>query len=156
MPRTIDNDETIDDRPMKIFLVLPYVSKTVEEFGINLTRMVESTFDSVKFHVVFKAPREIRQLFHYKDVIPKMMQSCVVYRIYCNSCESSYIGRTTRHLRTRIDEHKKGEGGEYDPISGKAEDHATVYNHQIDLQHDIDNEDVKIIAKADTNNKLAI
>lgn len=85
-----------------------------------------------------------------------MMQSNVVYRIYCKSCPFSYIGKTTRHLQTRINEHKKGEGGEYDPVSGTAEDHATVYNHQINFQHVIDYDGTKILARADNDFKLHI
>ena len=39
-----------------------------------------------------------------KDVLPVYKQSSVLYRFTC-SCDSSYIGRTTRTLQTRIDEH---------------------------------------------------
>ena len=32
-------------------------------------------------------------------------QQCVVYEFQCNSCDSNYIGYTSRHLHLRIDEH---------------------------------------------------
>lgn len=33
-------------------------------------------------------------------------QQCVVYEYQCNSCDSNYIGYTSRHLHLRIEEHK--------------------------------------------------
>ena len=33
-------------------------------------------------------------------------QRCVVYEFQCNSCDSNYIGYTSRHLHLRIEEHK--------------------------------------------------
>jgi len=125
-------------------------------------RLVESAFNSIKFNVVFKVPREIRKLFHYKDPIPKMMNANVIYRIYCNTCKSSYIGKTIRHLRTRVNEHKKGKGCESDTETGTSEDTSTVYNHEhqtidgVAILHDVDYEGTKILARADNDFKLKI
>ena len=33
-------------------------------------------------------------------------QQCVVYEFQCNSCDSNYIGYTSRHLHLRIEGHK--------------------------------------------------
>ena len=33
-------------------------------------------------------------------------QQCVVYEYQCNSCDSNYIGYTSRHLHLRIEKHK--------------------------------------------------
>ena len=35
------------------------------------------------------------------------MKSFLVYKFCCTSCGSSYIGETTRHFKTRIEEHIK-------------------------------------------------
>ena len=36
--------------------------------------------------------------------MPKYLRSFVAYRVTCLSCNTSYIGETTRHLTTRIKE----------------------------------------------------
>ena len=41
-----------------------------------------------------------------KPPVPMPMRSRVVYKITCPGCESSYVGQTVRHLKTRIAEHK--------------------------------------------------
>ena len=37
--------------------------------------------------------------------MPKYLRSFVVYRFTCLGCNASYIGETTQHLTTRIEEH---------------------------------------------------
>jgi len=41
-----------------------------------------------------------------KPPVPKLLRSRVVYKITCPGCESSYVGQTVRHLKTRLAEHK--------------------------------------------------
>ena len=43
--------------------------------------------------------------FRLKDGHPKHMQSCVVLSITCNA---DYIGKTSRHVKRRFEEHKLG------------------------------------------------
>ena len=39
--------------------------------------------------------------------IPDDLKSFLVYKVTCASCNSSYIGETCRHFKTRIEEHIK-------------------------------------------------
>ena len=39
-----------------------------------------------------------------KDSIPKFLQSYVVYQFTCAGCNACYIGETSSHLKTRIEE----------------------------------------------------
>ena len=48
---------------------------------------------------------KIKHHFSYKDKIPTESKSNLVYKFTCQECNSCYIGETTRHLKTRIDEH---------------------------------------------------
>ena len=48
---------------------------------------------------------EISSLFSMKDRVPFDLRSYVVYNFVCGSCKADYIGRTKRHLSTRIKEH---------------------------------------------------
>ena len=48
---------------------------------------------------------KIGSLFSVKDLIPKELKSCVVYRFRCAGCSACYVGETSRHICTRINEH---------------------------------------------------
>ena len=50
---------------------------------------------------------KIKSYFPYKDPIPNDLKSFQVYKFTCTSCSSSYIGKTCRHFKTRIEEHIK-------------------------------------------------
>ena len=62
--------------------------------------------DKVELRVAFKAPKTIGDLFPFKDTIKdKYMQSNVVYKIKCKTCNLEYIGETRRILLHRIKNH---------------------------------------------------
>ena len=46
----------------------------------------------------------VGDLFSVKNAIFKILKSFVVYKFVCLGCNASYIGETTRHLSTRIEE----------------------------------------------------
>ena len=48
---------------------------------------------------------KIGSFFSLKDMIPENLKSFVVYKFECAGCNASYVGETTRHLSTRINEH---------------------------------------------------
>ena len=48
---------------------------------------------------------KIRNMFGVKDPVPVELRSNVVYKFTCASCNSCYVGETSRHLSTRIREH---------------------------------------------------
>ena len=44
-------------------------------------------------------------MFRFKDTVPVPLRSSIVYKYECNRCKSVYIGKTSRHLSTRVSEH---------------------------------------------------
>ena len=51
------------------------------------------------------SPLKIGSFFSAKDRLKCEQKSFVVYEFSCAGCKASYIGETTRHLTTRINEH---------------------------------------------------
>ena len=60
--------------------------------------------DTIDARFIFTSSK-VGQYFSNKDVIPKELQSYVVYKFTCSCCAATYIGETSRHLSTRIKEH---------------------------------------------------
>ncbi len=111
----------------------------------KLTKMVESTFQQVKMIVAFKAPKEIGDLFPFKDNIKDTLsQSKVVYQITCETCNQAYIGKTERIMRRRMEEHQ-------------TTDNSAIRQHLKDYpSHVINPMKAKILDRADSNIKLMV
>ena len=55
--------------------------------------------------VILKSTKRLSALFGFKDVIPKELRSHPVYKFSCSSCNTTYYGKTERHLNVRSGEH---------------------------------------------------
>ena len=89
------------------YVKLPYIGKFS---GITRQRIV-SYFkrfcnDDFNIKLVFSSFK-IRSLFGVKDPIPKGLRSLVVYKFTCSSSVACYVGETSRHFSTRINENLK-------------------------------------------------
>ena len=85
-----------------VLLVLPYIGVKSQLFEKNTKNIRENTYSAAKPRIIFKSSLIIT--LGSKDLISKNHSSGVVYTFKCY-CESSYIGQTSRHLQTRINEH---------------------------------------------------
>ena len=70
--------------------------------------------------------------------------SCVVYGVCCSDCPDVYVGKTKRHLITRFNEHL-----DVRKVSA-------VKNHIMEYNHDVQFDDVKIMARGSTDIELLI
>ena len=72
-------------------------AKQLNDLGKKIDRVIQPVFTSKKISEDLKVTETKPSLVN---------QQCVVYEFQCNSCDSSYIGYTSRHLHLRIEEHK--------------------------------------------------
>ena len=70
----------------------------------NIEKLCKRFCKNVKAKLVFTS-NKLSQTFSYKDSYPSVLNSKVVYKFVCASCNASYVGQTHQHLKTRIDEH---------------------------------------------------
>ena len=47
----------------------------------------------------------VKSFFTFKDKLPKMLPSGLVYQYKCGGCNATYYGKTKRHFKVRICEH---------------------------------------------------
>ncbi|XP_050507994.1 uncharacterized protein LOC126885465 [Diabrotica virgifera virgifera] len=115
------------------FYALPYIPKLT----IELSKIFKE-FKNIK--IANENIKTIRQLYSkMKQPLTTLECTDVVYRIECTECPASYIGETGRNLSSRIISHKS-DCRLNKPTCALAE-------HTIDLDHKIDFNNAKILAR---------
>jgi len=110
--------------------VIPYtdsVSKQFKNIAANLNK-------SLAFVVLNKLNRFIKT---YKDPLPTVNHSNVLYKICCENCTASYVGQTSRQLTTRVKEHKSNINRPFESLS-------VVSQHRLE-GHEFKWDEVKIL-----------
>jgi hypothetical protein len=86
-------------------LRIPYYGKPSQIYAKRVTAAVAQQYLGKKIRVVYDVTTRIGRNFTTKDEIPTEIKSGVVYEAACSQCTETYIGKTYRHLKTRINEH---------------------------------------------------
>ena len=71
-----------------------------------LNTVLSKLYPYAKFNFIFKNPLTIGSLFKFKDTLPELMRSNIIYNFICPKCNlGSYVGCSSRLLKVRIDSH---------------------------------------------------
>ena len=74
----------------------------------NTAESIRAVLQKYSIRTVFKVDNTIaKYLVHSKDKISPEDQTDCLYEIRCGNCDATYIGETSRQLKTRIAEHKR-------------------------------------------------
>lgn len=88
------------NEPSKKFFSIPYIG----DISQKISKIFNNDFE-LKVKVVFKSFNKLSDLLvNSKDLIPFYKKSGI-YKIWCNTCNVSYFGRTCRSLELRSREH---------------------------------------------------
>ena len=91
------------------YFKLLYIGNLSHHVKNKLSRLCkEFREENFNIQLVFTSFK-IKNYFSYKDPILDDLKSFLVYKFTCASCSSSYIGKTGRHFKTRIEEHIKND-----------------------------------------------
>ena len=134
------------------YISLLFTGKHSIQTRNRLRKLYRRYHPNISLRIIFKTSRRIASFFPNKDFIPHLHRSSLVYKYTCGSCNAAYIGKTSRHLQTRVDEHHgiSSHTGlpSYSPTFSSIRDHC----HQ--TGHDFKTEHFKIISTATTNMDL--
>ena len=102
-----NNTSTNNNKPDKliIFFKIPFQGKESFIIRKRLNILLSRYYPQVKLNFVFTTNYKINNFFRFKDKVPDAMRSSLVYKYTCDRCNSVYIGKTSRHLSTRVSEH---------------------------------------------------
>ena len=95
-------------------LILPFLGSTSRKLELTINRTLKQHMPELRVKIVSRASVRLCSLFSFKDKIPSYLNSGVVYKFSCGGCNSTYIGKTKRHMKTRVCEHAG-----ISPLTGK-------------------------------------
>ena len=89
----------------KIIIKIPFIGKS----SLILKKSLSKIFKKLNANVdIVYSSYKVKNYLSLKCVTPRFMKSNAVYKFTCSRDASRfYIGKTKRHLTTRIEEHKK-------------------------------------------------
>lgn len=139
---------------MLIPIVLPYTGNHAIQIRQQLNKLFSSTFSHIQLRVIFKPTCRLSNFFHFKDRIPLNLRSHVVYQFTCQCCNALYLGKTCRHLHTRISEHRGVSAMTGNPILSVSK--SSILDHSRETDHPTDPSDFKVIASSNSNLDILI
>ena len=66
---------------------------------------IRNSLPQCNIKVILKSANHLFSLFRFKDVIPKELESHLVYKFSYSSCNATCYGKTERHLHVRSGKH---------------------------------------------------
>ena len=99
------NKNQLKDTLNVYYFNLPYIGNLSHHIKNKLLKLCkEFCEENFNIKLVFNSFK-IKSYFSYQGPISDDLKSFIVYKFTCASCSSSYIGKTCRHFKTRIEEH---------------------------------------------------
>ena len=120
----------------------------------KLLKLLKPLYPQLNIRIIFKAQNTLGQFFKIKDRLPDCIQSCIVYKYTCVTCQGEYIGKTERHLEVRICEHLGRSSRTNNLLSSPP--YSAIREHSHSLDHPISKTAFSIIAKPHNRSDLVL
>ena len=88
-----------------VFIQLPFLGSTSFQIRKKPQKFISDKLTSCNLEIVFKSPVRVKSFFTFKDKLPKILLSGLVYKYNYGGCNATYYGKTKRHFKVRICEH---------------------------------------------------
>ena len=110
-PTDTSSEENDDENDAKLLLKVPFVGNSSVNFGKKISSLIKDKFN-LDVNVIYETCK-VGNFFSLKSQTPKALMSNVVYKYTCKlDANISYLGKTKRHLITRVVEHGDLNAGE--------------------------------------------
>ena len=137
------NEEVATASKQVVHASMPFMSSSSNnKLQKTIFKLVSEFLPHVELRLAFKNDFTTASFFRFKDQIPMMVRSNIVYIYKCGICNSRYIGETSRHYTTRVAEHMG-----VSPRTGKpmSKVNSNVYAHFLESGHSIKRENFAIL-----------
>ena len=87
-----NSDIQIGPKKEVVYFTIPYFGYQSEKLKTELSSLLNKYFIEKDFRIIGINNNKLGSFFHFKDRLPKGMQSSLVYKFSCLHCKSEYIG----------------------------------------------------------------
>ena len=101
--RTVNTPQESSKKTIQV--ILPFLGSTSRKLEKAIRVLIEQNTTKLKIQVIYHATARISSLFKFKDSVPSYLSSRVVYKFKCSRCNSTYVGKTKHHTKTRYAKH---------------------------------------------------
>ena len=134
---------TVNREPF--YAKFPYISPHINKaINSEISQLMNRFYPQKKLHIIFSNSFSVGSFFKFKDKVPDQLRSNIVYLYSCLHCNATYVGETTRHLRTRISEHR-GVSNRTGKLL-RNNPNSNIYKHYLDSGHEICSESFSIVS----------
>ena len=125
----------------EVMICTEFLGKVSIQMKKKLQQIFRECGKGIRLRIVFKSPNRLRTGFSFKDPVPIDMDSFLLYKYTCDTCNCVYIGETTRHYLVRTSEHLRisiltGDGLSYNEKSATAvAQHSHIHNHPSGIEN---------------------
>ena len=130
-----------------LIIALPYLGKLSLQRRTRINRIMKNKLAHCNVQFAFQTKCKISNFFTFKDKVPLVLRSGIVYKFECGSYNSTYYGKTKRHFKVRMCEHLRICA--FIEKRVKRDDYSGIKDHLLFCNHTSDFEDFSIFA---TNN----
>ncbi len=89
----------------EVLICTEFLGKISIQMKKKLQQIFRECGNGLHLRIVFKSPNRLRTGFSFKDSLPVNMDSFLLYKYTCDTCNCVYIGETKRHFQVRAYEH---------------------------------------------------
>ncbi|KAL7637064.1 UNVERIFIED_CONTAM: hypothetical protein RMT77_012822 [Armadillidium vulgare] len=129
---------------LDIFLKTPYLGSLTPILNKQIHSLLQRHFPQINPHLVGVNSFSIKSLFTYKDALPSLLRSSVVYLFKCSGCNSCYVGQTGLQLQLRIHKHLGTSFRTQFPFSSP--ETSAIRNHAHSLDHPFHSSNFSILS----------
>ena len=129
-----------------IYFKLPFLDSHSFKLEKQLLSVINKYFPQINLKFIHVNNNTIGSFFQYKDRIPALLSSAVVYKYTCGQCSASYIGETLKQLHVRISQHKGISYRTNRPLSSPS--HSSIREHAYDSDHPIKTEYFQLLSQS--------
>ena len=137
-----------------LYLKVPFYGVHSYSLKRKLSQLFKKFYPQIQLRVILTNGNTMSNLFKFKDRLPKMLCSGIVYKYSCGDCNATYVGKSQRHLKTRVSEHRGLSVRTGRPIAKPS--FSNIRDHAWKADHRINEDNFEILTRSSINSDLPI
>ena len=144
--------QTVSQKIM--YLKIPFYGPHSYSMKRKLVQLFRKYYPQINLRVIMTNNNTLGSLFRFKDRLPTMLCSGIIYKYSCGECDATYVGKSQRHFKSRISEHRGVSVRTGQPLTNPSL--SSIRDHAWEKGHRIIDDNFEIITRSAINSDLLI